>query len=557
MLRDMSYQHPHSAEKAPKGKPWHHAVFMGLYMAAVIGPLGLFALSSAHEWNQLESRSSSIVSMSRDTIAEHAKRVFRTHAVVARLVDERVRLMTWPEIEADAELHRLLADTTAEFRELTHISLIDEDGTLRAASSSFPANPIDLRDRDYFIMALQGQESGVGHRIIGRMTGRDVIPLSFRRHTSAGGFTGVVGMGISATVFEEAYRDMAAFGTPGLMHEDGTILALPSDHHGTLPPPGAMSALVTQGAGREVTTLEDPGSDRIFRIGVARIDNWPIYAFHVLDDTDMASFRQARLLANGPYYFAAILALLGLVTLAWRVQCDANSLVLSRTSELSRSSGLLADALREREVALEQRAGALKDREMLLREVHHRVKNNMQIIASMIRLQDRNNSTPEATLHRVMAMSLVHEMIYAGATEISQIDLVQYVDKLRGSLAEAFPGIRFESLVEPVRLDLERAIPFALIANEAISNAARHAYPDGKGEVRIGVARDGGDVVLSVCDDGTCYDPSASQGRGFGLKLIKSLCVQLAGRHGITCDGGTRFELRFPEVAPPKPGAPS
>ena len=206
----------------------------------------------------------------------------------------------------------------------------------------------------------------------------------------------------------------------------------------------------------------------------------------------------------------------------------------------------------EHEVALEQ---ALAQREILLKEIHHRVKNNMAVISSLLSLHERDIEDPtarevfQAMRGRIKTMSLVHEQLYRSG-DFEHIDLGSYIDQVTRTLVQAQGDasgrITVHREISNVTLDLERAIPCGLIVTELVSNALKHAFPMGQsGAVRVSL-REGasGEVELAVEDNGVGQD--TAEGSGFGLHMVGLLVQQLGGtiEHGV--GAGRRVLVRFP-----------
>src|SRR4029077_13604658 len=147
----------------------------------------------------------------------------------------------------------------------------------------------------------------------------------------------------------------------------------------------------------------------------------------------------------------------------------------------------VARDIRNRKRVEEELRRSLAEKEALLREVHHRVKNNLQVISSLLRLQASNSPSPEAVRlfheseNRLQSMALIHEQLYRSG-DLARIDFRDYVDGLTrnvlASAGEADRPIRLTLDVEPVALDLDIAIACGLVLNELLSNALKHAFPD-------------------------------------------------------------------------------
>lgn len=225
-------------------------------------------------------------------------------------------------------------------------------------------------------------------------------------------------------------------------------------------------------------------------------------------------------------------------------------LVLSRDiTRLKRAE----EALRREREGLRQ---SVAEREVLLREVYHRVKNNLQVVSSMLSLQSRTLTDPVARdallacRQRVSAMARVHEQLYRSG-DVAHIDLSTYLTDLSSELDRTYRvhgGIRLELDLESVDVDLQRAIPVGLVAHELVANAFQHAFPDERaGTIRVslrGSGVDGFDLVIE--DDGVGTAPSDR--RTLGTRLVRSLAQQLGGELTMDTDPGrgTRWSLHAP-----------
>ena len=201
---------------------------------------------------------------------------------------------------------------------------------------------------------------------------------------------------------------------------------------------------------------------------------------------------------------------------------------------------------------------ANKEKETLLKEVHHRVKNNLQIITSLIRLQlgGTSNETAKSllkvSLNRINSIASVHELLYK-SNQFSSINYSEYIQHLVDSLVKSMvedKAIEVEVEVERVRIPLFSAIPLGLLINEIITNSIKHAFPNERiGKVFLHLKRiDDKQILLRVGDDGIGIrniDPENLPEDTLGLSLIENLSEQLSGElHRSTADG-TVYELRF------------
>jgi PAS domain S-box-containing protein len=206
----------------------------------------------------------------------------------------------------------------------------------------------------------------------------------------------------------------------------------------------------------------------------------------------------------------------------------------------------------------EQRLKAsLEEKEVLLREIHHRVKNNLQVISSLMRLQARyadGKSLEEifaVTQERLLSMALVHEKLY-NAQDIARIDFQAYLHSLVQhvfhSSGAATSRISLQKDTEQVFLGLEAAIPCGLIINELVSNAIKHGFPEGQtGWIKLSLSSNDGGVELAVADSGVGLPQATDCGepRTLGLRLVQTLVRQIHGELFVRVCDGTEFRIRF------------
>ncbi len=199
--------------------------------------------------------------------------------------------------------------------------------------------------------------------------------------------------------------------------------------------------------------------------------------------------------------------------------------------------------------------------ETLMREIHHRVKNNLQVILSLLSVQSENVRDPVALAiiaeseSRIRSVSLVHEKLYR-SDDLGAIDFAEYIDDLCVNLFHSFghsaSGVRLEVKVDGARLDVDSAVPCGLIVNELVSNALKHAFPDGRsGAVTVVMNTVGNRVELVVRDDGVGW-PDALEidnSKGLGLQLVSLLANQLDGELDVLeRHAGTALRIRFEEL---------
>jgi two-component sensor histidine kinase len=213
----------------------------------------------------------------------------------------------------------------------------------------------------------------------------------------------------------------------------------------------------------------------------------------------------------------------------------------------------------ERRRVEEQLKISLREKEILLREVYHRVKNNLQLVSSLLSLEAASAEGKSAVdvlgecQGRVRAMALVHERLCQAET-LTHIDFGELVrtlgEVLQHSVESPSSGVSFRLDTDPLFLELDRAVPCGLIVNELLSNCFKHAFPDGRGgEVVVTIrASEDGRVIIVVADDGVGIpgDFDAKSSDSLGIRLINALTRQLQATMEINGQKGTRVELSLP-----------
>ncbi len=199
---------------------------------------------------------------------------------------------------------------------------------------------------------------------------------------------------------------------------------------------------------------------------------------------------------------------------------------------------------------------SLKEKEILLKEVHHRVKNNMQIISSLLFLQ--SNFVRDAydvqlfreSQQRVKSMAMVHERLYRSG-DLSSIDFGDYVQTIVRELVSSYhrDGLELRTAIDHVRFGVDTAIPCGLLINELVTNAIKHAFPgDRTGLIEVAASQEAGQLLLSVSDNGIGMPETVdfTEAETLGVTLVRALAEQLDGSIAIGRDHGTRITVTFP-----------
>ncbi|HUJ90505.1 MAG TPA: PAS domain S-box protein [Syntrophorhabdales bacterium] len=235
-----------------------------------------------------------------------------------------------------------------------------------------------------------------------------------------------------------------------------------------------------------------------------------------------------------------------------------------RTTFLRDYTVIVLNDITERKEAEEKIRAALREKEILLKEIHHRVKNNLQIVSSLLYLQTRRTehsgaiSALRESRNRIKSMALIHERLYQ-SPDLASVDMGEYtrslVSDLRHSHIAEDSAVRLTVTIEDIPLGITEAIPCGLIINELVSNALKHAFPKGReGEITIQLLRrDTSQVTLTVSDNGIGFPERVNyrESPSLGLTLINSLVKQLDATLELDRSGGTTFTITFRQSGEP------
>jgi two-component sensor histidine kinase len=229
------------------------------------------------------------------------------------------------------------------------------------------------------------------------------------------------------------------------------------------------------------------------------------------------------------------------------------AIIISRNQEAEERARAV-EALRASEAALRR---ALGEREALLKELHHRVKNNLQVIMSLLEMQADTAGHPQAlsslaeARNRVGAIASMHELLYQSES-FSEIDLSRYVHCLLAhvvSFYEKDPRVNLSVLGDGIHVDLARAVPLGLLLNELVSNACKHAFPGNReGQIEVRLREADGGIHIQVKDTGTGLPPGLDHRTSatLGLQLVHMLAKQLRGEVKFESAGGTTADVYVP-----------
>lgn len=212
----------------------------------------------------------------------------------------------------------------------------------------------------------------------------------------------------------------------------------------------------------------------------------------------------------------------------------------------------------DRKIAEEKLKESLEEKEMLLKEIHHRVKNNLMVISSLLDLQSQYIKDKEAldifkeSQNRANSMALIHERLYR-STDL-KIDFGEYIQSLATDLFRTYvqdPGrVLLNIDVKNEMIDINTTVPLGLIVNELLTNSMKHGFPSGvRGEIYVDFHKEGDIFILIIGDTGVGFpkDLDFRNTKSLGLQLVNNLTRQIDGEIKLNTDHGTEFEITFEE----------
>ena len=488
----------------------------------------------------------------------------------------------WEQTErCNAYLIRLAAHNPG----FTGLGIATPDGTIVCSSIPGRMLGLDLGERDYFLRALETNDFSIGEVQVGLSSRRAIVGLALPLvGDGAVKLVGVLGLelaGLSETI---SAASLPENGAAVVFNSSGTILARspePEQWVGKSGPPWHAEIASAGGDVLEATGLD--GVPRLWAMSPLQPEKGVYAALGVpepalLAQADRIFWRGMGLLV-AVFAGAAIAAsLIGerairrpLENLEAAVARLRGGNLAARSADvgsapeliqLGQSFNDMAESLQERDRELEQKNAELhqlaSDRELLLREMNHRIKNSLQLVSALIGLQSTaiNDSEAKAQLAetraRVMAVAKVHERLYQ-SQQLGQVDAGRYLQELCRDLGESAAlksrggGIACRAVECPLPPDL--VIPLGIITTELATNAVKHAYRGKAGNVEVELQAANGVCRLSVSDsgDGVPLDFETKQHAGLGMQVVHALVQQLGASLEVKrLEPGTRFTIDMP-----------
>ncbi|HZH53397.1 MAG TPA: histidine kinase dimerization/phosphoacceptor domain -containing protein [Microvirga sp.] len=524
-----------------------------LYATAILFGVAVIGLRGVFVWLEYRSAVERAEAATQDLallLEEYTKRTLETSDLLLRDMIAYVQAKGGVEAIREArEAHEHLVELTRESSTSDLFLIVDRHGIPVAMSNAELPARIDFSDQTWFKSHRAGAETFVDGPLVGRLGDEIFYTYTRRISDAAGEFSGVAQVAIRPAFLQNLSRPDV--GTEnlllGIWGRDGRVIArtgLTKDNVGMgLGQSRLFNEFATRRSGTYWSDITADGARRI--VSFRRLERWPL--------TVTASIPVATALAAwiSGLIWSAIVTTVVLVALAWLTWFGVR--LSYRTEEAQRELQDVNQELAQTNQSLEQ---ALADKIVLLQEIHHRVKNNLQVTSSLLQMQSRRFADPnvkaafQETQDRLRSIGLIHDTLYRNETG-GTVDLSDYLRRLLDELSATYGalarGIAVDLDAEPIAIDLDRAAPLALTVTEAVSNAFKHAFGPGEGgRIQVTARRIQDRLELTVRDTGRGIGNIRETDSSLGMKLIRAFAGQLGGQFSFETDGGTVFRLSIP-----------
>lgn len=465
--------------------------------------------------------------------ASEAKAVASAHVVAAN--------MEWMIEASDQALRRIdtvfedkpiqsSVDTIADIAQAVgnlpsgfQFSVYDETGRLRLSNVT-SAPVINVSDRPYFQAARNADQTVISPQLRERISKDEVFVIA-RRISQKGRFHGVATIAIPVRILGEFWSSMGLgdASAVGVIRDDGWLVArfplLPASVNLSATPMFKEPLKGQQSGFYHSDVSPVDGKTRV--VGFWRVNKWPLIAVTGVARGEMLDLFWASFRAEALFGLPMILLLL--------LEGVAIALLLRA----------FAGRNRDLERALERN-------NFLFREIHHRVKNNLQAVSALVRLQPIPEQARKEMVHRISAMIAVHEQIYQ-SDQFDRVEAAPYLSRVISEIAKAYNrDVDIVSRLEGLLVDRDQALPIGLVVNEVVSNAFKYAFSDGrKGKLEVDLVREADQARLTIRDNGPGFDASSAS-KGMGSKLIAGFVAQLGGKYTLEGETGTVFSMTIP-----------
>jgi two-component sensor histidine kinase len=500
-----------------------------LQIGSIFLPLVLLIGWGAWSWTTERAVMVEKAQTNVELVQQYADRVIQSQQSMLSEVGDLLGEADLSDVDLE-ELHLRLARWVARSDFTLSLGIVSPEGDLLVSSLRFPLE-IRVDDREYF-QALRegGAEELFIERVTLRPSNREALVVAMRRPGEE--FTGILTAAIAVEAFTDFFGRITTDerASASLMRSDGMLLVRhrPEDPATLLPADSATMQAVSSGDRGVYNALAiTDGIERIYAF--ARVRDLPLFVhFGAPRAAIFEAWLRDMAVFGSLLGLAAILGLVGTTQAARRIDAEQ----ARQHAEFDRR--LLEEARKTAEL-----------RGALLSEVHHRTKNNLQNIHSLIKL---NGSNPVKNLEqRIWAITQVHDLLY-NARNFEAVDLGEFLETLctNPSIVPPEREIAVQCDVQKVEVGIDAAVPLALAAVELVTNAVKHAFPNGRsGSIGVKLRHSDGHADLVIDDDGIGI-PEGTTRRNSGLRLVRGFVAQVNGKLEGNGNGGTSYSIRFP-----------
>jgi two-component sensor histidine kinase len=491
----------------------------------------VIALTGLVAWNLLVDRAEAQAEKNAALVEAYILRLVQTQEVALAAADEALSHLAG-ETTGAYEAHLFLRRVSNEVVGSVGMAFIAADGSFVISSQHYPATG-SVGDRTYL---RETPEAGLHvDRLVVQPSGIDSFVIA-RRPRDANAPDGVWVAAIEIAVIRDFLQQISGESgdAASVLREDGRLLIrnLPMEEALMLSPDQPLMRTVAENGGGAYAARAQ--TDGIYRYYFTRrVGNLPIFA--------TAGVAQGTVVNSWLAVMAAATAVFGTIG-------GASFLMARYASRTLRAEAAQAALAFDRRL-LEEAEKTASIKETMLREMNHRVKNSLQMIQSLIRLQRGRPAGPdlEAIGARVLAIAAIHDLLYQTGSALD-VDFAALLERIARSDAIAPPegGVSVEVRADPLDLNVGLATPLALCVVELVTNAAKYAYgaEGGRVEVTLRHEPEADRARLTISDFG--HGLPAGGGRRSGLRVVEELVRQVGGEIRVTCESGTRFEIVFP-----------
>lgn len=558
------------------------ALGLRLSLLILLASLPIFLIQILHDIERRKTREAAIQSTAETLAGLVAARQDRIVEGSRLLLIAASYLQAVREKDAE-RCNARLREITEQVPELTAMAVLSPTGE-RWCVSLVGTGGLNVADREYFQATIRSGTMQTSDYIVGRQTGEGSIAFTYPARGPTGDIESVIFLAFRTSVLSRALNEPAlpAGAVVALLGRDGVVAARwpdPAEWMGQDLSSSEVSVrAIKDRRGRMRGTAEWAGPGE-YAFAFAPM-NPPANLTVVLGLPLTAALQEAERIfwrevgwTTLIFALTALLAMLGAHVLVGKpirqLSASVDALAQgdfssggSASVRGSRELNSLAERFEAMARALEQRQSqlieAVKHKELLIKEVNHRVKNSLQLVASLLGLQRANIKDPEARRQfdeagrRINTVAQIHQRLYQDE-DVDHVSFDRYLQELCGELESAMGGTGKISIVcetVPCHLSTDKLIPLALVVNELITNAFKYSYPDAQGEIiRVGCRVDRDTLIISVADDGIRlpenFNPASSN--GLGMKMITGLVKQLrASLEVVQNPTGKTFVIKVP-----------